>query len=203
MNKWATICLRTHSMTMTKDSTKDSTQDSTEDTLTQWLAVEEALLARNRVGSGSLSREKVAAMTGLEVMRAVMNGELPSAPMSATMRYMMVEVEHGRVVVQGAPAEHIMNIQGSVHGGWFGTILDSAVGNAIHTTLPAGKGYATLDLSIKMIRAIFPSVGRVRAIGTVINTGRTICTAEGVIVGPDNKIYAHATTTCLVQDLRS
>lgn len=175
----------------------------TKDILSQWIAAEEALLARQRVGTGALTKDKVAAMTGLEVMRAVMNGQLPSAPMSETMRYMMVEVEHGRVVVQGAPAEHVMNIQGSVHGGWFGTILDSAVGNAIHTTLPAGKGYATLDLGIKMIRAIFPSIGRVRAIGTVINTGRTICTAEGVIVGPDGKIYAHATTTCLVQDLRS
>jgi len=179
------------------------TMIDSKDTLSEWIAAEQALLARPRVESGSLTKEKVASMTGLEVMRAVMNGELPSAPMSQTMRYMMVEVEQGRVVVQGAPAEHIMNIQGSVHGGWFGTILDSAVGNAIHTTLPAGKGYATLDLSIKMIRAIFPSVGRVRAIGTVINSGRTICTAEGVIVGPDGKIYAHATTTCLVQDLRS
>ncbi len=183
--------------------TTDFINESPEQTLTRWLADEDALLNRNHVGYGSLNRETVASMTGLEVMRAVMNGELPSAPMSKTMRYMMVEVEHGRVVVQGTPAEHIMNIQGSVHGGWFGAILDSAVGNAIHTTLPAGKGYATLDLGIKMIRAIFPSVGRVRAIGTVINTGRTICTAEGVIVGPDNKIYAHATTTCLVQDLRS
>lgn len=175
----------------------------TKDTLSQWIAAENALLKSPRIGSGSLTKDKVASMTGLEVMRAVMNGELPCAPMWATMRYMMVEVEHGRVVVQGAPAEHIMNIQGSVHGGWFGTILDSAVGNAIHTTLPAGKGYATLDLGIKMIRAIFPSIGRVRAIGTVINSGRTICNAEGVIVGPDGKVYAHATTTCLVQDLRS
>lgn len=179
------------------------TMTDTKDTLSQWIAAEDALLARPRVGSGSLTREKVATMSGLEVMRAVMIGELPSPPMSVTMRYMMVEVEPGRVVIQGSPAEHVLNIQGSVHGGWFGAILDSAVGNAIHTTLPVGKGYATLDLGIKMIRAIHPSIGRVRAIGTVINTGRTICTAEGVIMGPDGKIYAHATTTCLVQDLRS
>jgi uncharacterized protein (TIGR00369 family) len=92
-----------------------------------------------------------------------------------------------------------MNVQGSVHGGWFASILDGAVGNAIHTMLPAGTGYTTLDLSVKMTRAIVPAPGiRVRAIGKIIQVGRQVATAEGRIVGPDGKLYAHATTTCLI-----
>jgi uncharacterized protein (TIGR00369 family) len=92
-----------------------------------------------------------------------------------------------------------MNVQGSVHGGWFASILDGAVGNAIHTMLPVGTGYTTLDLSVKMTRAIMPAAGaRVRAIGKIIQVGRQIATAEGRIVGPDGKLYAHATTTCLI-----
>ena len=138
-------------------------------------------------------------MTGMEVMQAVMRGDLPNGPMAATCGYLIVALEPGQATLQGNPTESVMNVQGSVHGGWFASILDGAVGNAIHTMLPAGTGYTTLDLSVKMTRAIVPAPGiRVRAIGKIIQVGRQVATAEGRIVGPDGKLYAHATTTCLI-----
>ena len=87
-----------------------------------------------------------------------------------------------------------------MHGGWFATLLDSAVGCAIHTTLPAGKAYTTLELKVNMVRALTDGVPLVRAEGKVIHAGRQVATAEGRIVGPDGKLYAHATTTCLIFD---
>jgi uncharacterized protein (TIGR00369 family) len=87
---------------------------------------------------------------------------------------------------------------GTVHGGWIATLLDSAVGCAIHTTLPPGTAYTTAELKISYVRALTPAVGLVRAEGRVINAGRRLGFAEGRINGPDGKLYAHATTTCLV-----
>lgn len=178
---------------------------STESTLASWIAEEEKLLEGMQHGrrAGKLTREMVGKMTGIEVMRAVRCGDLPNGPMARTLNYLIIEVEPGRAVVQGHPTENVLNVQGSVHGGWFSTIMDAALGNAIHSMLPAGKGYGTLDLSVKMTRAIFPDIGRVRAIGTVIQVGRTVATAEGRLIGPDGKLHAYATTTAMIVDLRS
>ena len=87
------------------------------------------------------------------------------------------------------------------HGGWYATLLDSAVGCAVHTLMPAGRGYTTAELSINMVRAASHETGPLRAIGTVIHCARQLATAEGRIVGPVGKLYAHATTTCLVFEL--
>jgi uncharacterized protein (TIGR00369 family) len=174
---------------------------TTENTLAQWLEVEKQILAGmpNGRSIGLLNKSQTATMTGMEVMQAVMRGDLPNGPMAATCGYMIVALEPGHATLQGNPTESVMNVQGSVHGGWFASILDGAVGNAIHTMLPVGTGYTTLDLSVKMTRAIVPAPGqRVRAIGKIIQVGRQIATAEGRIVGPDGKLYAHATTTCLI-----
>jgi uncharacterized protein (TIGR00369 family) len=174
---------------------------TTENTLAQWLEDEQKLLESMPKGRliGLLDKSKTATMTGMEVMQAVMHGELPNGPMAATCGYMIIALSPGEATLQGNPTESVMNVQGSVHGGWFASILDGAVGNAIHTMLPVGTGYTTLDLSVKMTRAIMPAAGaRVRAIGKLIQVGRQIATAEGRIVGPDGKLYAHATTTCLI-----
>ena len=88
-----------------------------------------------------------------------------------------------------------------MHGGWFCTILDSAVGCAIHSTLPAGKGYTTLEIKVNMIRALTTAIPLVRAEAKIIHVGRQTATAEGRIVGPNGKLYAHATTTCLIFDM--
>ncbi len=92
---------------------------------------------------------------------------------------------------------------GTVHGGWFETLLDSAVGCAVHSTLPAGKVYTTLEIKVNVVRPLTDAVPLVRAEGKVIYTGRQVGTAEGRILGPDGKLYAHATTTCLIFDYPS
>lgn len=178
---------------------------STNDTLARWIEEEKALLAgmKNGRSSGFLSPKQISSMTGLEIMQSVRRGDLPCGPMAITMNYMLMEIESGRAVLQGHPTEAVLNVQGSVHGGWFSSILDGAVGNAIHSMLPAGKGYTTLDLSVKMTRAISPSIGRVRAVGTVIQVGRKVATAEGRILGPDGKLHAFATTTCMILDINA
>ena len=170
-------------------------------TLDTWL--EEERIVRKRLdagaGPGVASAHHIAGKNGLEVMQGLLSGELPYASIAKTLDFLLVEVGPGTAIFQGSPGHSHLNPLGTVHGGWFATILDGAVGNAIHTLLPAGTGYTTLDLSVKMTRAIVPSPGaRVRAIGKVIQVGRKIATAEGRIVGPDGKLYAHATTTCLI-----
>jgi uncharacterized protein (TIGR00369 family) len=90
---------------------------------------------------------------------------------------------------------------GTVHGGWFATLLDSALGCAVHTKMPPGRAYTTAELSVNIVRALTPKVQRVRAIGRVIHCGRQLATAEAQLVGPDGTLYAHATTTCLVFDM--
>mgnify|MGYP006152656813 CR=1 FL=1 len=101
-----------------------------------------------------------------------------------------------------AVARHL-NPMGSVHGGWFATLLDSALGCAVHTMMPPGRGYTTADLSVKLVKALTPKVQRVRAIGQVVHCGRQLATAEARLVGPDGTLYAHASTACLVFDMPS
>jgi uncharacterized protein (TIGR00369 family) len=92
---------------------------------------------------------------------------------------------------------------GTVHGGWFATMLDTAMGCAVHSTLPAGKAYTTLELKLNLVRALTDAVPLVRAEGRLVHGGRQVATAEGRLVGPDGKLYAHASTTCLVFDQAS
>ncbi len=92
---------------------------------------------------------------------------------------------------------------GTVHGGWFATLLDSALGCAVHSKLPAGKAYTTLELKVNLVRALTVHVPRVRAEGRVIHLGGQTATAEAKLVGPDGRLYAHATTTCLVFTART
>ena len=150
---------------------------------------------------GVASLEQVAGKTGLEIMRALLAGELPSPPISGTLDFTLIEVDHGRAVFQGRPLERHYNPLGSVHGGWFATLLDSALGCSVHTTLPAGKGYTTLELKVNMLRALNSSTGLVRAEGRVIHVGNQVATAEARLVDAAGKLYAHGTTTCLVFDL--
>jgi uncharacterized protein (TIGR00369 family) len=168
-------------------------------TLEQWKADEAAARAR-LAPPGCVPRERVAAMTGMQFFDAISAGELPGVPIAATLDFVPVLVEKGLAVFQGRPLERHYNPLGIVHGGWFATLLDSAVGCAVHSTLPAGKLYRTLELHINLVRALDASVPRVRAEGRVVHVGRQMATAEGRLVGHDAKLYAHATTTCLIFD---
>jgi uncharacterized protein (TIGR00369 family) len=172
--------------------------------LDEWLAAEAAQMARfhGGAGIGVAPLAAIAEMDGLAQMQAMMRGELPAAPIARTLDFLAVEVERGRAVFQGTPGAAHLNPLGTVHGGWFATLLDSALGCCIHAALPRGKGYTTLELKVNMIRALTPKVPRVRAIGQLIHLGGQTATADARLVGPDGKLYAHASTTCLVFDLR-
>ena len=171
--------------------------------LDQWLAEEAQVLARLSAGAGpGVARpDQLAGKTGLQLMQGMLDGELPYAEIAQTLDFMLIEVGPGRAVFQGTPLQRHFNPMGSVHGGWFATLLDSALGCAVHTLMPPGRGYTTAELGVNMVKAITPKVQRVRAIGTVIHAGRQLATAEARLVGPDGTLFAHATTTCLVFDL--
>jgi uncharacterized protein (TIGR00369 family) len=176
---------------------------SASDTLETWLAQEQEILQRLAVGPGpGVARpEQIAGKTGLEVMQAMLQGEIPYAAIAKTLDFLIVEVGDGSAIFQGTPGPQHFNPMGTVHGGWFATLLDSALGCAVHTRMPPGRAYTTAELSVNIVRALTPKVQRVRAIGRVIHCGRQLATAEAHLVGPDGTLYAHATTTCLVFDL--
>jgi uncharacterized protein (TIGR00369 family) len=167
--------------------------------LASWTETETTVRAR-LLAPGIAPRGKVFAMTGMEVFEAIFAGELPPAPIGDSLDFIPVHMEPGLAIFQGKPQLRHYNPLGTVHGGWFCTLLDSAVGCAVHATLPAGKGYTTLELKVNMLRPLTDAVPLVRAEGKVIHAGRQVATAEGRIVGPDGKLYAHATTTCMIFD---
>jgi uncharacterized protein (TIGR00369 family) len=137
-------------------------------------------------------------MAGLDFLRAIMNGDLPLPAIQETLDMRIVEVEEGRVVFRGRPGEHLYNPLGSVHGAYYAALLDSALGCAIHSLLPAGAIYTTLEYKVNMVRAMSADTGDVYCEGTVVHPGRRIATSEARITGPDGKLYAHGTCSCMI-----
>lgn len=137
--------------------------------------------------------------TGLELLTEIFDGRLPSPPIAMTMGFTGTEVSEGRAVFVGDPGEYLYNPIGTVHGGFAMTLLDSAMGCAIHSTLAAGELYTTLEVKVNFIRPITIETGRVRCEGVVLYRGGRIATAEGkVIAEATGKLLAHGSTTCLV-----
>jgi uncharacterized protein (TIGR00369 family) len=165
----------------------------------RWDAEEKSVRAR-LLAADAAPQEQIAGRAGMEMFEAIFAGELPPPPIGETLDFVPIHMEPGAAVFQGRPQRRHYNPLGTVHGGWFATLLDSAVGCAVHSTLPAGKGYTTLELKVNMVRPLNDRVPMVRAEGKVIHVGRKTATAEGRIIGPDGKLYAHATTTCLIFD---
>lgn len=177
---------------------------TSQDTLAQWLAQSTAVRARLIEGGGKpgvATPDHFIGKTGLEQMQAMLSGGMPYPHIAETLDFALVDIEAGKAVFQGTPQLKHYNPMGSVHGGWYATLLDSAVGCAVHTMMPVGRGYTTAELSVNIVRAASHKTGPLRAIGTVIHCGKQLATAEGRIVGPDGKLYAHATTTCLVFEM--
>ncbi|OEU86749.1 phenylacetic acid degradation protein [Streptomyces abyssalis] len=138
---------------------------------------------------------------GLELVRLSLDGHLPSAPICGTLGFRLVEADEGRAAFEGDPGEHLFNPMGTVHGGFLATLLDSALGTAVMTTLPAGRAYTTVQLGVNMVRPVFGDTPALRCEGTVLHVGRTTATAEARVTGTaDGRLYAHGTTTCLVFD---
>jgi uncharacterized protein (TIGR00369 family) len=137
-------------------------------------------------------------LSGLEYLRKIVAGELPRPPISALMNFGITELSEGRAVFTVEPAEYHYNPIGVVHGGLAATILDSAMGCAVHSMLPAGVGYTTLEIKVNYIRPMTAETGGVRCEARVIHVGGRTATAEGRVVDQSGKLYAHATTTCII-----
>ncbi|QLQ35219.1 PaaI family thioesterase [Micromonospora robiginosa] len=136
--------------------------------------------------------------SGLDLMRAMIAGELAAPPITNLIDIARMEADEGRVVVELLPQEFHYNPLGTVHGGVLSTLLDTAAGCAVHTTLPAGVGYTSLDLNVKFLRPVTVASGTLRCEGTVLQRGRRTALAEARLTDPANRLVAHATSTCLL-----
>jgi uncharacterized protein (TIGR00369 family) len=137
-------------------------------------------------------------MPGLDFLRALRDGRLPPPPLAKLLGFSLVEVEPGHAVFECVPGEQHYNPIGVVHGGLAMTLLDSAMGCCVQTRMPAGGGYTTLEAKTNLVRAISDKTGKLRAIGKLLHLGNRIATAEGRLEDAAGKLYAHATTTCIV-----
>jgi uncharacterized protein (TIGR00369 family) len=134
-----------------------------------------------------------------QYLRALIAGDAPPPPIGELMGFDLVAVEDGYALFRGVPGVQHLNPIGSVHGGFAATLLDSALGCAVHTTLPAGVGYSTLELSVNLVRGITPATGPVLAEGRIVHAGRRTATAEAKLHAEEGgALLAHATTTCLI-----
>jgi len=142
--------------------------------------------------------EEITHLTGLETMQAIADGRLPPAPIATAMNFWMVSVGDGEAVFEGAPGLAFRNPMGAIHGGWYGAIMDSALGVAVHTKMGAGQAYTTLEYKVNITRAI-PVGTLVRAFAATSHVGRSTAVADGRLVGvEDGRLYATASTTCMV-----
>ena len=146
--------------------------------------------------------EGVAGASGLELMRRIMAGDLPSPPIADTLGFELVEVDRGLAIFQCVPAEYHYNPIGTVHAGLASTLLDSAMGCAFVTTLEGVVGWTTLELKANFTRSMTVDTGPVRCTGRVVHLGRTVATTEARLEGNDGRLYAHGTSTILVLDGR-
>ncbi|WP_263164378.1 PaaI family thioesterase [Streptomyces sp. SCSIO ZS0520] len=146
----------------------------------------------------SITAAVVGRVSGLEFLREIQAGRLPGPPVSATLDFTLAEVDEGRVTFTIMPGEEHYNPLGSVHGGVYATLLDSAAGCAVHSTLPPGMGYTSLDLTVKFLKRITADTGRVRAVGTVVSRGRQTALAEARLLDAEDRLLAHATSSCLL-----
>lgn len=137
-------------------------------------------------------------MSGLDYMRAIVAGKYPPPPIAITMNMGLIEVAEGRVIFTAQPVEYCYNPIGVVHGGYATTVLDGAMGCAVHTTLPKGMAYSTTQINVHLVRAITLSVGLLRCEGVVLHSGRMVATAEAYLRDAQGKLYAHATSTCAI-----
>jgi uncharacterized protein (TIGR00369 family) len=145
----------------------------------------------------ALARE----MSGLDYLRAMRDGRIPRPPVAALFGMNIESVEDGKARFGLTIGEHLYNPIGSVHGGIFCTLLDTAMACAVHSTLPAGRAYTTLELKVNLVKGLTVANPEIVAEGEVISSGRRVATAAGRITGPDGTLYAHATTTCLILEV--
>ena len=137
-------------------------------------------------------------ISGIAYLRALQSGELPPPPFAVLLGIWITEVSEGRVVFAAEPSEYHYNPLGTVHGGVTATLLDSALGCAVQSLLPAGTTYTTLELKVNYLRPVTVKTGTVYAEGKIIHLGGRIATAEARLTDATGKLYAHGTTTCII-----
>jgi uncharacterized protein (TIGR00369 family) len=138
-------------------------------------------------------------MSGLEALQAMMRGELPAAPIAKVLNYWLAEVGDGFAAFEGEATAEFLNPGGTTHGGWAATLLDSALGCAVHTTLVPGERYTTIEMKMNLTRPILPGkTGKLRCEGRIVHRGRTTAITEARLIDGDGRLYAHATETCMI-----
>lgn len=150
-----------------------------------------------------LNAVQIGRRSGLDLLRAMIAGELAAPPIMHLLDMSRLTAEEGRVTVELAPQEFHYNPLGTVHGGVISTLLDTAAACAVHSTLPAGVGYTSLDLNVKFLRPVTVASGTLRCEGTVLQRGRRTALAEARLMDAQGRLAAHATSTCLVYPLTS
>lgn len=156
---------------------------------------------RTRPTVGVVTPDLLGASSGLEFLRGIVDGKHPVPPIADLVGFTLTEVDFGRVVFHSTPEFKHYNPLGTVHGGYAATLLDSCMGCCVHSTLPVGVGYTTLEFKVTLIRAITAETGPVTAEGRILNAGRRAATAEGRLTDAKGRLLAHGTTTCLVFDM--
>lgn len=136
--------------------------------------------------------------TGLQQLRRIAAGEGPVPPMAETLNYVLAEIDEGRAVFTGTPQHAFLNPQGTVHGGWAATILDSALACAVHSTLSADETCTTVEFKVNLVRPITLRTGEVRCEARLVNRGRRLAVSEATIVDGAGKLLAHGTETCMI-----
>jgi len=137
-------------------------------------------------------------LSGLDYLRLIATGQLPAPPIAKTLGFALASVDHGRAVFEMDAAEYHYNPIASVHGGVICTLLDSAMGCAVHSTLEAGYGYATLELKVNFLRAVTVTSGHLRCEGAVLHSGNRVALADARLVDASGTLHAHGTSTCMI-----
>ncbi|MDL1902820.1 PaaI family thioesterase [Anaerolineae bacterium CFX9] len=137
-------------------------------------------------------------MAGIDYLNAIISGEIPFPPIARLFNIRLIKASAGHATFSGTPAEQFYNPIGSVQGGFYCTLLDASMGCAVHSMLPKGTGYATVDLHTYLVRPITLATGEVHSIGEVVHMGRKIATAQAKLVDSRGKLYAHATSSCII-----
>ncbi|MCO5159783.1 MAG: hotdog fold thioesterase [Mesorhizobium sp.] len=149
-------------------------------------------------GIGTIPREDVALYSGLELLQRIIDGHYPAPPIGERLNFGLTEVSEGRAVFRGLPSERHLNPLGSVHGGWTGTIMDSALACAVQTLLAKGEAYTTVEFKVNLTRPITSRTGEVVCEGRVVSKGRTIAVSEATLKDKDGKLLAFGTETCTI-----
>ncbi len=151
-------------------------------------------------GTAPLPRERLAGLSGRQTLEMMLSGELPRAPIADSMNLEVAEVGEGRVVFLGRPTAAFLNPLGTVHGGWIATVLDSAMGCAVHSTLPAGRLYTTTSMTVNYVRALPGDGETVRCEASVVHAGGRSATSEGRLWDARGRLVAHGSEACMVFD---